>query len=62
MCTHVNKCKNDKIKLKLKKREREKKRIQVQAGCQWLTPLILATWEAEIRRTIVQGQPRVNSS
>jgi hypothetical protein len=24
---------------------------------QWLTPVILATWEAEIRRVIVRGQP-----
>jgi hypothetical protein len=27
------------------------------AGCQWLTPVILATWEADIRRTVVLGQP-----
>jgi hypothetical protein len=25
---------------------------------QWLTPVILATWEAEIRRIKFQGQPR----
>jgi hypothetical protein len=27
-------------------------------GCQWLTPVILATWEAEIRRFGFQGQPK----
>jgi hypothetical protein len=30
----------------------------IQAGCWWLTPVILATWEAKIRRITVQGQPR----
>jgi hypothetical protein len=28
------------------------------AGCRWLTPVILATQEAEIRRIAVRGQPR----
>jgi hypothetical protein len=27
------------------------------AGCQWLTPIILATLEAEIRRIEAQDQP-----
>jgi hypothetical protein len=26
-------------------------------GYWWLTPIILASWEAEIRRIIVQGRP-----
>jgi hypothetical protein len=29
-----------------------------QARCQWLTPVILAMQEAEIRRIMVQSQPR----
>jgi hypothetical protein len=29
-----------------------------EAMCQWLAPVILAIWEAEIWRIIVQGQPR----
>jgi hypothetical protein len=32
------------------------------AGHQWLKPVILATQEAEISRTVVQSQPRANSS
>jgi hypothetical protein len=28
------------------------------AGCRWLTPVILVTQEAEIRRITVQSQPR----
>jgi hypothetical protein len=27
-------------------------------SCQWLTPVILATQEADIRRIMVQSQPR----
>jgi hypothetical protein len=27
------------------------------AGCPWLTPVIVAIQEAEIRRTVVQSQP-----
>jgi hypothetical protein len=34
----------------------------LKAGCWWLTPAILATQEAEIRRITVQSQPRANSS
>jgi hypothetical protein len=30
---------------------------EITAGCQWLTPVILATWEAEIRRTSVPDSP-----
>jgi hypothetical protein len=29
----------------------------VGAGCHWLTPVTLATWEAEIRRITVPGHP-----
>jgi hypothetical protein len=28
------------------------------AGCRWLTPVVLATQEAEIRRITVRSQPR----
>jgi hypothetical protein len=28
----------------------------------WFTPIILATWEAEISRIVVPGQPRQKSS
>jgi hypothetical protein len=29
------------------------------AGHQYLPPVILATWEAEMRRIMVQGQPKL---
>jgi hypothetical protein len=35
-----------------------KKSNNMSAGHQWLTSAILATWEAEIRRIVVRGQPR----
>jgi hypothetical protein len=34
------------------------KQNKIQLGTQWLTPVILATQEAEIRRIAVRGQPR----
>jgi hypothetical protein len=33
-------------------------KTELKAGCQWLTPIILATQEAEIRRIVVGSQPR----
>jgi hypothetical protein len=33
------------------------KRKEILAGCWWLTPVILATQEAAIRRIAVPGQP-----
>jgi hypothetical protein len=30
----------------------------IMAGCRWLTPVVLATQEAEIRRIADQSQPR----
>jgi hypothetical protein len=39
-----------------------KTRKQKVARCWWLTPIILATQEAEIRRITVQSQPLANSS
>jgi hypothetical protein len=35
--------------------------IYVIAGGQWLKPIIPATWEAEIGRIKVQGQPGQNN-
>jgi hypothetical protein len=32
------------------------KRMILEARCQWLTPVILATQKAEIRRIVIQSQ------
>jgi hypothetical protein len=34
-----------------------KKKTGCVARCQWLTPVILATQEAEIRRIVIRSQP-----
>jgi hypothetical protein len=39
--------------IKMGKKEKKKK---TRAGCQWLTSIILATWETEIRKIEVRGQ------
>jgi hypothetical protein len=36
----------------------EFKTFRKTAGHWWLTPIILASWEAEIGKIMVQGQPR----
>jgi hypothetical protein len=36
----------------------EKKKKRERSGCWWLTPVILDTWEAEIRSVLVGGQPK----
>jgi hypothetical protein len=37
---------------------REGKEIMKDSWVQWFVPIIPASWEAEIRRITVQGQPR----
>jgi hypothetical protein len=46
------------LELKTQHHKKKKRRLTVKARHQWLTPAILATWEAEIRRIMVQSQPR----
>jgi hypothetical protein len=41
----------------LKKTPKTKKNPKLVAGHWWLTPVILATQEIEIRRIVVQSQP-----
>jgi hypothetical protein len=33
-------------------------KLECLVGCQWLTPVILVAWEAEIGRIVVCGQPK----
>jgi hypothetical protein len=47
---------------KRKMKKEKKKKLDCAAGCQWLTPVIPATQELEIRKVAVQSQPWVNSS
>jgi hypothetical protein len=42
--------------------KKKKKNKAVRSRHQWLTPRILATWEAAIRRIAVQSQSQANSS
>jgi hypothetical protein len=65
MYTHVSKCKNNKIKGERKNKIKwrsysggKKKKEHYKARHQWLMPVNLATQEAEIRRIMVQSQPR----
>jgi hypothetical protein len=41
-----------------KTKQKERLKILLLAGHQWLMAIILATWEAEIRRIPVSGQSR----
>jgi hypothetical protein len=45
-----------KKKRRRRRSEREREREREKAGCRSLTPVILVTWEAEIRRIMFQSQ------
>jgi hypothetical protein len=47
-----------KKKKKKKERKEKKKSCSNDAGRRWLTPVILATQEAKIRRITVRSQPK----
>jgi hypothetical protein len=49
---------NMKIKIHKQRKGKDNLRKKVTAGHRWLTPVILATQEAEIRRITVRSQPR----
>jgi hypothetical protein len=33
-------------------------KFEVETRCRWLMPVVLATWESEVRRIQSRGQPR----
>jgi hypothetical protein len=43
---------------KKKKKKKTHLKSKLKVGCWWLVPIILATWETEVRRMEVQDQAR----